>query len=118
MVGAFLGRIGDKIGPQKRLWLMAGTFLQALLTMAGAVAFYASAQTGLATDRSGPIWTNVLSFVGLAFVSGSLGLQGVLGKRMNTSFGTTSKWSLIWSNGFLMDSCFSRADHGLGRVDD
>lgn len=96
MAGAFLGRIGDKIGPQKRLWLMAGTFLQALLTMAGAVAFYTSGQTGLATDRSGPAWTNVLSFVGLAFISASLGLQGVLGKRMNTSFGTTIVLTTVW----------------------
>ena len=69
---------------------MLGTFIQALLTMAGAVVFSQSGETELGTTRAQPAWTNALSFVGLAFISASLGLQGVLGKRMNTAFGTTS----------------------------
>ncbi|KAH6891869.1 hypothetical protein BKA70DRAFT_1119340 [Coprinopsis sp. MPI-PUGE-AT-0042] len=96
MAGAYLGRIGDKIGPKKRVWLMLGTFIQALLTMAGAIAFWKSGQTDLGTSRANPAWTNALSFVGLAFISASLGLQGVLGKRMNTAFGTTIVLTTVW----------------------
>ncbi|KAG2003253.1 hypothetical protein CC2G_003871 [Coprinopsis cinerea AmutBmut pab1-1] len=94
--GSFLGRIGDKIGPQKRLWLVLGTFIQALLTMAGAIAFWKSGQNDLADTRAIPAWSNVLSFVGLAFISASLGLQGVLGKRLNTAFGTTIVLTTVW----------------------
>ncbi|TFK25370.1 hypothetical protein FA15DRAFT_668595 [Coprinopsis marcescibilis] len=95
-LGAFLGRIGDKIGAQKRLWLVLGTFIQALLTMAGAIAFWKSGEYALATDREYPAWRNVVSFVGLAFISASLGLQGVLGKRLNTAFGTTIVLTTVW----------------------
>lgn len=96
MAGAYLGKIGDKIGPKKRVWLILGTFIQALLTMAGAIAFWQSGQTAIGTERAHPAWTNAVSFVGLAFISASLGLQGVLGKRMNTAFGTTSSWSFCY----------------------
>jgi hypothetical protein len=89
-LGAVVGRIGDKVGAQKRIWLFASTFIQALFTMAGAIAFWKSGQPSIADERDHPAWSNVLSFVGLAFISASLGLQGVLGKRLNTAFGTTS----------------------------
>ncbi|KAH6905465.1 hypothetical protein BKA70DRAFT_1107956, partial [Coprinopsis sp. MPI-PUGE-AT-0042] len=75
MAGAYLRRISDKIGPKKRIWLMLRTFIQALLTMAGAIAFWKSRQTDIGTTRAHPAWANVLSFVGLAFISASLGLQ-------------------------------------------
>jgi len=94
--GAFVGRIGDRMGARSRAWLALGTFLQALMTMAGAVAFWKSGQFVLATDREYPAWTNALSFVGLAFISASLGLQGVLGKRLNTPFGTTIVLTTVW----------------------
>lgn len=121
-LGSFLGRIGDKIGPHKRIWLVLGTFFQALLTMAGALAFWKSGQGSIANQRDDPAWTNVLTFVGLAFISASLGLQGILGKRLNTQFGTTSTCDL----GSLPSLCSilsevidflifdSRAHHGLG----
>ncbi|RXW13328.1 hypothetical protein EST38_g12522 [Candolleomyces aberdarensis] len=95
-LGAALGRIGDKVGAQKRIWLFAGTFIQALLTMAGAIAFWKSGQPSLANERDQPAWSNALSFVGLAFISASLGLQGVLGKRLNTAFGTTIVLTTVW----------------------
>ncbi|KAJ3509999.1 hypothetical protein NMY22_g16112 [Coprinellus aureogranulatus] len=95
-LGAALGRIGDKIGPHKRIWLFLGTFIQALFTMAGAIAFWKSGQPGIANERDDPAWTNVETFVGLAFISASLGLQGVLGKRLNTAFGTTIVLTTVW----------------------
>jgi MFS family permease len=88
--GAFLGRIGDRLGARTRLWLFLGTFLQALFTMAGAIAIWQSGQGSVASDRGTPSWTNALSFVGLAFISASMGLQGIMGKRVNTQFATTS----------------------------
>lgn len=95
-LGAAFGRLGDKIGPHKRIWLFLGTFVQALLTMAGAIAFWKSAQPSIADERDTPAWSNVETFVGLAFISASLGLQGVLGKRLNTAFGTTIVLTTVW----------------------
>ena len=89
-LGAFVGRIGDRVGAHKRIWLIAGTFIQALFTMASAVAFWKAGQPSISNARDDPAWTNALSFVGLAFMSASLGVQGILGKRLNTQFGTTS----------------------------
>ncbi|XP_006464009.1 hypothetical protein AGABI2DRAFT_194621 [Agaricus bisporus var. bisporus H97] len=94
--GAALGRIGDKIGPHKRIWLMAGTFIQTLLTMAAAIAFWKSGQDGVSDERENPAWTKFLTFVGLAPLSASLGLQGILGKRLNTQFGTTIVLTTVW----------------------
>ncbi|KAF5336503.1 hypothetical protein D9611_006583 [Ephemerocybe angulata] len=95
-LGAAFGRVGDRVGAQKRIWLFAGTFVQALLTMAGAIAFWKSGQEATASFRDQPAWTNTLTFVGLAFISASLGLQGVLGKRLNTAFGTTIVLTTVW----------------------
>lgn len=89
-LGASVGRLGDRIGPLKRSWLIAATFLQALLSMASAVTLWQSGELSIADTRADPSWNNVLSFVALAFMSASLGVQGVLGKRLNTQFGTTS----------------------------
>ena len=89
-LGAFVGRIGDRVGAHRRIWLIAGTFIQTLLTMASAIAFWKAGQPSISNARDDPAWTNALSFVGLAFMSASLGVQGILGKRLNTQFGTTS----------------------------
>jgi len=94
--GAFIGRVGDHYGPKKRLWLVAGTFVQALFTMAAALAIWKSGQPSVASDRGDPSWTDALSFVCLAFMSASLGLQGILAKRLNTQFGTTIVLTTIW----------------------
>jgi hypothetical protein len=95
-LGAFVGRIGDRVGAHKRIWLIAGTFIQALLTMASAIAFWKAGQPSISNARDDPAWTNVLSFVGLAFMSASLGVQGILGKRLNTQFGTTIVLTTVW----------------------
>lgn len=87
--GAFLGRIGDKIGCKTRLWMTLGTFIQTLFTMCGAIVLWQSGSASVADNRGDPAWTNTLSFVAVGFISASMGLQGIMGKRLNTQFTTT-----------------------------
>ncbi|KIY72894.1 hypothetical protein CYLTODRAFT_343161 [Cylindrobasidium torrendii FP15055 ss-10] len=94
--GAFVGRIGDYIGAKTRLWLVLGTFIQTVFTMVAAVTMFKSGQGSVADDRAIPVWSNALSYVCLAFMSASLGLQGVLGKRLNTQFTTTIVLTTVW----------------------
>lgn len=117
-LGAFIGRLGDRIGSQKRIWLVFGTFLQTLFTMAAALTIWKSGQPSVADDRGDPSWTNALSFVCLAFMSMSLGTQGIIGKRLNTQFTTTSTY--VYHNAssrlnFFLIAC-SRTNHRLGRT--
>ena len=88
--GAFLGRIGDRMGAKTRAWLALGTFIQALFTMAAALCAWKSGQGSVAEIRGNPAWTNALTFAALGFISASLGLQGIMGKRVNSQFATTS----------------------------
>lgn len=87
--GAALGRIGDKMGPKSRAWLSLGTLIQALLTMAAALTLWKSGQPSVADARDQPAWSNALTFVTIGFMSASVGLQGIMGKRVNTQFATT-----------------------------
>lgn len=57
--------------------------------MGAALTVWKSGQGSIATSRGDPSWTNALTFVALAFLSASLGVQGIVGKRLNTQFGTT-----------------------------
>ncbi|KAK0449698.1 uncharacterized protein EV420DRAFT_1275013 [Desarmillaria tabescens] len=95
-LGALVGRLGDRIGPHKRVWLIFGTFLQALLTMAASATIYKSNMRSIADERADPSWTNVLAFACIAFMSASLGVQGILGKRLNTQFTTTIVLTTVW----------------------
>ncbi|KAJ7255312.1 hypothetical protein C8J57DRAFT_1186564 [Mycena rebaudengoi] len=94
--GAFLGRLGDRIGPHKRSWLVLSTIIQVLLTTASALTIWKSGQGSIAELRGDPSWTNALTFVGLAFMSASLGVQGIVGKRLNTQFTTTIVLTTVW----------------------
>ncbi|KAG1762986.1 hypothetical protein EV702DRAFT_983142 [Suillus placidus] len=94
--GAFIGRLGDKLGCKTRLWLALGTFIQTLFTMAAAIAIWKSHQGSVADARANPAWTNVLSFVCVGFMSASMGLQGIMGKRLNTQFTTTVVLTTTW----------------------
>ncbi|KAG1845589.1 hypothetical protein C8R48DRAFT_617092 [Suillus tomentosus] len=94
--GAFIGRIGDKLGCKTRLWLALGTFIQTLFTMAAAIAIWQSHQGSVADVRANPAWTNVSSFVCVGFLSASMGLQGIMGKRVNTQFTTTVVLTTTW----------------------
>lgn len=88
--GAFLGRIGDRMGAKTRAWLFLGTFIQALFTMAAALCIWKSGQPSVADARSMPAWSDALSYATIGFMSASMGLQGIMGKRVNTQFATTS----------------------------
>jgi len=57
--------------------------------MAAAIAIWKSHQDSVADARANPAWNNVLSFVCVGFMSASMGLQGIMGKRVNTQFTTT-----------------------------
>ncbi|KAI8986794.1 hypothetical protein BD414DRAFT_487047 [Trametes punicea] len=94
--GASLGRIGDRMGPKTRAWLFLGTMIQALFTMAAAIAAWKSGQGSIAEIRGNPAWTNALTFVAIGFMSASLGLQGIMGKRVNTQFATTIVLTTVW----------------------
>lgn len=90
LLGAFLGRMGDRVGPRSRAWLFLGTMIQALFTMAAAILLWKGGQSDFPTH--GSTWTNVESYTAIAFASASMGLQGIMGKRVNTQFATTSTW--------------------------
>ncbi|KAI0077581.1 hypothetical protein K474DRAFT_1661506, partial [Panus rudis PR-1116 ss-1] len=94
--GAAIGRIGDRIGPKTRAWLFLGTFIQALFTMAAAISLWKSGQPSIADDRGDPAWSNALTFVAVGFLSASVGLQGIMGKRVNTQFATTVVLTTVW----------------------
>ncbi|KAI0700171.1 hypothetical protein BC835DRAFT_1328751 [Cytidiella melzeri] len=94
--GAFLGRIGDKIGAKTRFWLFLGTMIQALFTMAAAICIWKSGQPSIADARSDVAWTNALAFATVGFMSASMGLQGIMGKRVNTQFATTIVLTTVW----------------------
>jgi len=96
LFGAFLGRIGDRIGAKRRAWLVLGTFLQALLTMGGAIALWKSGQGSVASERGTPAWTNASTYAALGLISASMGLQGIMGKRINSQFATSIVLTTVW----------------------
>ena len=58
--------------------------------MAAALSLWDSGQGSLASARSEPAWGNAGTYARLSLMSASMGLQGIMGKRMNTQFATTS----------------------------
>ncbi|KAF8841085.1 hypothetical protein BDN67DRAFT_902103 [Paxillus ammoniavirescens] len=94
--GAFIGRLGDKIGCKTRAWMSFGTFIQTVFTMAAAISIWKSGQGSVADARDDPAWSNTLSFVCIGFMSASMGLQGIMGKRLNTQFTTTVVLTTTW----------------------
>jgi len=94
--GAFLGRIGDRIGAKTRLWLFLGTIFQSLLTMGGAIALWQSHQGSVASSRDVPSWSKAGTYACLGLISASMGLQGIMGKRVNTQFTTTIVLTTVW----------------------
>ncbi|KAJ7590214.1 hypothetical protein C8J56DRAFT_589764 [Mycena floridula] len=94
--GAFIGRWGDHMGPHTRIWLFLGTIIQCLFTMAASLTIWKSGEFSIAAERGTPSWTNTLSFICLAFMSASLGLQGIQAKRLNTQFTTTIVLTTVW----------------------
>jgi hypothetical protein len=96
MLGVFIGgRLGDRIGCKTRAWLFTGTFIQALFTMASALLMWEGRESSVADARDDPAWSDTLSFAFTGFLSASMGLQGVMAKRVNTHFSTTGALPLV-----------------------
>ncbi|KAF8217740.1 hypothetical protein K438DRAFT_8975 [Mycena galopus ATCC 62051] len=95
-LGAFFGRLGDRMGAHTRGWLISGTVTQAVLTLAAGICIQESKQDSIAIVRGEPSWTNTLTFIGLALMAASLGLQGIMAKRLNTQFSTTVVLTAVW----------------------
>lgn len=70
--------------------------IQAFFTMAAAISIWQSGQRSIALNRQTPAWSNSLSFLCLAFMSASMGLQGIMGKRINSQFATTVVLTSVW----------------------
>jgi hypothetical protein len=85
--------------------------------MAAAISLWKSGQGSLASIRSEPAWTNARTYVCLGLMSTSMGLQGIMGKRVNTQFATTSASPLppfLGMGALTTDNRFtSCANHGL-----
>jgi len=71
------------------MWLFVGTMVQALCTAAAALAVWQSHSPKIAQHSNEPAWKDVLTFVGMGFVSFSMGLQGAMARHLNTPYGTT-----------------------------
>jgi len=96
ILGASLGRIGDKIGVKKRTWLVLATLIQALFAMAAALCAHFCGQDGIAVDRGAPSWSNATGMAALGFLSATLGLQGIVGKRVGSPMNTTVVLTTTW----------------------
>lgn len=81
---AVFGRIGDWVGPTKKGWLVGGTLIQAALTLGSAVTFYMLEKSPLG-HAGGPH----LYFICIGCLSASLGVQGIMARRLGTQFSTT-----------------------------
>jgi len=97
LCGAWLGRIGDRIGPKKRVWLVLGTLIQAGFTLGSCLTAHASGQSSHGSVIGDPSWTNALGFAALAFASASMGLQAHLGTRLGSQFATSVVLTGIWT---------------------
>ncbi|KAF7323662.1 hypothetical protein MKEN_00587000 [Mycena kentingensis (nom. inval.)] len=95
--GAFTGgRIGDRIGAQTRAWLVSGTLLQAALTFGAGLCVQLSGEESVSAGRGTPAWTSLLSSVAMGLMAASLGVQGVIGKRLGTNLSTTVVLTALW----------------------
>ena len=92
---AIFGRLGDYLGTHKKGWLVGGTLIQALLTLVSAITFHL-------LESDAPLGTSFhflaefahgsgLYFVGIACLSASLGVQGIMARRLGSAFSTTSE---------------------------
>ena len=77
------------MGDTTRAWLVLGTFLQALFTTVAAITAWRSGQASVSPARGEAAWTDAATFAALGFTSASMGLQAIMGKRMNTEYATT-----------------------------
>ncbi|TEB22309.1 hypothetical protein FA13DRAFT_1757344 [Coprinellus micaceus] len=90
---AIFGRLGDRLGTHKKGWLVGGTLIQALLTLVSAITFYlleSKAPLALSFHFLNDFARGSgLYFVGIACLSASLGVQGIMARRLGSAFSTT-----------------------------
>ncbi|KAJ7054510.1 hypothetical protein C8F01DRAFT_1259777 [Mycena amicta] len=96
-LGAFAGgRIGDRIGARTRGWLAGATVAQAVLTLLAGACVHTSGEESISVGRGVPAWNSVWSSVAMGLMAASLGIQGVIGKRLGTNFSTTVVLTALW----------------------
>lgn len=78
------------MGSRSRVWLFLGTMIQALFTLIAALLLRRVGPSNFTTG--GDTWANAEGFATIAFTSASMGLQGIMGKRLNTEFSTTGTY--------------------------
>jgi len=83
-------------GPTSRMWLFVGTLFQAVCTAAAAVAIWQSNSQKIAQDSSVPAWHAALTFVGMGFISYTMGLQGAMARHLNTPYGATGTFTFFF----------------------
>ena len=93
----FGGQLGDRVGPKKRWWLIGSSLGQAGCLFVAFLALLISGDATVAPDRGDIPINNALGFVAVGFMSGSMGLQAIVGKRLNTAYGTTVVLTTIWT---------------------
>ncbi|GAA5995333.1 YoaK family protein [Rhodotorula paludigena] len=96
LVGTSVGRIGDKVGPKRRWWIMVATFIMALETMAAALCAHYSGEESIAQYRTEGSWRSATGMAALGFASAALGLQGIVSKRLTSQLGTTVVLTTVW----------------------
>jgi len=64
--------------------------------MGGAIALWKSHEGSVASGRDVPSWTKAGTYACLGLISASMGLQGIMGKRVNTQFATTIVLTTVW----------------------
>ncbi|KAL7420416.1 hypothetical protein Q5752_005387 [Cryptotrichosporon argae] len=96
LVGTSLGRLGDRVGAKNRSWLVGASVAQALMAAAAAVAVHFSSDGAYAFNRGDPAWRDATGMVALGFLSATLGLQGIIGKRIGSPMNTTVVLTTTW----------------------
>ncbi|KAL1405362.1 hypothetical protein Q8F55_008993 [Vanrija albida] len=101
-LGTSLGRIGARVGPKRRAWLVTTALIQIALAVAAALCAHFSGEGAYADGRDHPSWSTPRGMAALGFLSASLGLQGIVGKRiaspMNTTVVLTTTWVEIFND--------------------
>ncbi|TXT04844.1 hypothetical protein VHUM_03927 [Vanrija humicola] len=105
-LGTSLGRIGARIGPKRRAWLVSTSLVQIVCAVIAAVLAHFSGEGAYANGRDHPSWSTPMGMAALAFLSASLGLQGIVGKRIGSPMNTTVVLTTTWIEIFNDPSLF------------
>ncbi|GMK58694.1 hypothetical protein CspeluHIS016_0601360 [Cutaneotrichosporon spelunceum] len=95
-VGTSLGRIGAKVGNTRRAWLVTTSILQVFMAAIAALLSQLSGESPYALDRTHPSWVTPMGMGALGLLATSLGLQGIVGKRIGTGMNTTVVLTTTW----------------------